>query len=127
MRMFMISLGAAAASLALAAPAAAQWAPQPHGYAYGYHSNYGQVRALQVRIQQLQRHIIQLDRRGIVRSRDAQRMYRDAQILDSRLLRVSRNGLTLREARDIELRLARIEQRVAIASRSNQRWGYRGW
>ncbi|HVL77858.1 MAG TPA: hypothetical protein VM346_01070 [Sphingomicrobium sp.] len=123
MRNILISLSAAAASLAFAAPASAQWA-QPQGHAYGYYQNHGQVRVLHVRIQQLQRHIVQLDRRGIIRSREAQRLYRDARALEGRLIRQSHNGLTLRQRNDIQLRLARLEQRVAIASRSNHRWGY---
>ena len=67
MRKVLISLAAAGSALAFATPAAAQYYPQaqPYGqpYGYGYNNNYGQVRALQARINQVQRQIERLDRR----------------------------------------------------------------
>ena len=43
---------------------------QPQGYGYGY-NNYGQIRRLQVRIDQLQRQISHLDRLNILSEREA--------------------------------------------------------
>jgi hypothetical protein len=65
MRKVLISLAAAAATLAVAAPASAQvyGAPRynaPYGNAYGY--GYGNIRALQMRVDAIQRQINVLDR-----------------------------------------------------------------
>ena len=74
MRKLIISLAAAGAALAIATPAAAQYypaPPQPYGYgapygynapygnAYGY-NNYGRVRQLQARVDQIQRQLRRL-------------------------------------------------------------------
>ena len=77
MRKFLVSAALLASTVAVAAPApaSAQWyPPQPQGYAYGYNNNYGQVRRLQVRIDQIQRQIVQLDRRNILSNREADRL-----------------------------------------------------
>src|SRR3954452_1085309 len=80
MRKVLISLAAAGTALAFATPAAAQYypqpQPQPYGYGapqygYGYNNNYGQVRALQYRIDAVQRQINRLDRRDRIRDRSA--------------------------------------------------------
>ena len=90
MRKFLISAALMASTVAVAAPAAAQWAPQPYGgyrqpygNAYGY-NNYGQVRRLQVRIDQIQRQIRQLDRRNILSNREARRLNDEARGLEYR-------------------------------------------
>ena len=62
MRKVLISLAVAASALAVATPASAQYFPAPQGNAYGYNNNYGQVRRLQARIDQIQRQITMLDR-----------------------------------------------------------------
>ena len=64
MRTVLLTLAAAGSALALATPASAQWYPQPHyGYAYGHQYNYGHVRSLHARVNNLQRHIARLDNR----------------------------------------------------------------
>ena len=60
MRKVLISLAVAASALTVAAPASAQYAPR--GNAYGY-NNYGHVRALQARIDDVQQQINRLDKR----------------------------------------------------------------
>src|SRR5688500_18884774 len=104
MRKFLISAALAASTIGLAAPAAAQWAPpQPQGYGYGYgQGNYGQVRRLQVRIDQLQRQISHLDRRNILSEREANRLRNESRDLERRLRYAARNGLHGREAYGIE-------------------------
>ena len=112
MRKFLIPAALVAATLATAAPAAAQWArPVPQGNAYGY-DNRGQVRRLEVRVDQIRRQIRQLDRRNIISNREAARLSEEARDLDRRINALSRNGFSGRDRMDIERRIARLEQRV---------------
>jgi hypothetical protein len=126
----MISLAAAGAALVVATPAAAQFYPQPqpygqpYGNAYGY-NNYGQVRALQVRVDAIQRQINQLDRRGVIRDRSADRLRHEANKLERRLRSLGRNGLNPYEANDIQVRLARLEQQVRYSLAN--RYGRNGY
>ena len=130
MRKFLISAALMASTVAVAAPAAAQWGQpaygygqQPYGNAYGY-NNYGQVRRLQVRIDQIQRRIVQLDRRNILSNREANRLRNESRSLEYRLRNASRYGLNGRERYDIEIRIARLEQRIYREARDGN--GYRG-
>jgi hypothetical protein len=139
MRKVLISLAAAGAALAIATPAAAQYFPQPqpygqpygygapYGNAYGY-NNYGQVRALQVRLNQIERQINQLDRRDRIRDRTADRLRNEANSIERRLRHAARDGMNPYEARDIQVRIARLEQRVqySLASRYGRN-GYSGY
>jgi len=124
MRKFLISAALAASTLVAAAPAAAQYYPQqPQGYGYGY-NNYGQVRRLQVRIDQLQRQISQFDRRNILSEREAARLRGDSRQLEQRLHYSARNGLNGREGYEIERGIQRLEYRIQREARDGNR--YRG-
>jgi hypothetical protein len=132
MRKVLISLAASGAALVVASPAAAQYypAPQPYGYnGYGYngygYNNFGQVRALQARIDAVENQIRRLDRRDVIRDNSADRLREEADNVERRLHRAARYGLNGYEARDIEVRIARLEQRVnyAVANRYG-RYGY---
>ena len=136
MRKVLISLAVAASAVAVASPASAQYAPQyaqqyapqPQGNAYGYHNNYGQVRRLQARVDQIQRHIQRLDRRGAIRNRQADGLRAEARNIERRLRDVSRYGLNPRESRDIEIRIGRLEQQVRYAaSYGRNGYGYNGY
>lgn len=132
MRTVLISLAAAASALAVASPASAQWAPAPQHYGYGapaYGYGMGHVRALQARIDGIQRQIRFLDRRNILSNREARRLREQSRNIEHRLLHASRYGLTPWEARDIENRIARLEYRVQReAMDRNGRWGrYAGY
>jgi len=125
MRTVLISLAAAASALVVASPASAQWhPPQPQGYAYGYHNNYGQVRRLDARIDALQRQINRLDRRDVISDREAERLRRQSRELERRLHFAARNGLHPQERFEIERRLARLEQRLFRDARDGNRWGH---
>ena len=127
MRKFLISAAVAATALTAAVPAAAQWAPQPpYGNAYG-HNNYGQVRSLQVRIDNLQRQIRRLDQRNVLSNREAARLLDDSRDLERRLHRSSRNGLNFNEVRAVEVRLANLERRLYRDARDGNGWGNRGY
>lgn len=124
MRKFVIALAAAGSALVAAAPASAQYAPQPYGNAYGYRNgNFGQVRALQARIDAVERQIRFLDRRNVVRDDRADRFRAEANQIEHRLHRAARNGLSRYEAREINNRIARLEQRVQYSVARNG--GYR--
>ena len=129
MRTVLISLAAAVSALAFAAPAAAQYYPPqgaPYGNAYGY-NNYGHIRSLQARVDNLQRQIVHFDRRNIISDREARRLRDDARDLERRLRRDSRDGrgLNRQEVSQIEYRLARLEQRLRIDANDGNRWGRR--
>lgn len=138
MRKVLIALAAAGSALAFATPAAAQYfpqpqpyaypQPQPYGYGYGFHSNYGQVRALQARIDHVERQIARLDRRNRIRDRTADRLRDEANRIERRLRAAARYGLNPYEANDISMRVARLEQRVqfAVQRRFGHGYGYQG-
>jgi hypothetical protein len=121
MRKIVLSLAAAGAALAAASPAAAQYypGPQPAPYGYGYNNGFGQVRALQVRIDAVERQIRYLDRRDVIRDRRADELRHDADRIEDRLHRAARHGLNPYEGRDIEYRIAGLEQRVRYAVANN--------
>ena len=135
MRRLMISLAAAGTALAVAAPASAQWAPPPPPYgqgygvpqygapAYGWGQNSVQhVRSLQWRIDQIQRQITRLDRARVLSNREARQLRGESQAVENRLRRAARNGLNPYEARDLQVRIAKLEQqmRSEAADRNNR-------
>lgn len=131
MRILTFSLAAAASALAFASPASAQYYPQPQGYGqghgYGLHNNWGHIRSLQARIDNLQRHIARLDRRDFINEREARRLRSDSRDLEQRLRRVSRNGLSPREHAMVMNRLNRLEARLYRDARDGRRWGRYGY
>ena len=129
MRKIFISAILAASTLAIAAPAAAQnYQPQygaPYGNAYGYNNNQGQVRSLMVRINNLERQIVQLDRRNILSNREANRLRSQANTIERQLRSASYNGLNRNERRNIEVRIARLEQNIRHQANDGNRYGNR--
>jgi opacity protein-like surface antigen len=123
MRKFVIAAALAASALTAAAPAAAQYYP-PQGNAYGY-NNYGQVRRLQARVDQIQRQISNLDRRNILSDREANRLREESRGVEYRLRRAARYGLNGREAYDIERQIQRLEIHVQREARDGNRWNNR--
>ncbi len=131
MRNMIISLAAAASALAVASPAAAQWgpAPAPQGYGYGYgygQQNYGQVRVLQVRVQQLRQMIHQLDHRNRLSNREARRFDRHAADLQHRIHSAAHRGINRRERFEIERRIEGLRQAIRYEARDGNRWGWNG-
>ena len=128
MRKILFTVAATASALAVAAPAAAQWgpaAPVPYGNAYGYNynNNWGHVRSLQARIDNLQRRIARLDNRDRISEREARRLREATRELEYRLRVAGRNGLHPVEAQRIEYRLVRLEQRLMRDAWDGRRWG----
>lgn len=141
MRTVLISLAAAASALAVAAPASAQVygnigigvgtpAYGAPGYGYGYgngYNDYGQVRSLQYRVDAIQRQIAVLDRRNVLSNREAWRLREDSRQVERQLYRAARYGLNPYEARDINYRIARLEQNVQRQAWDRDgRWDRRG-
>jgi len=146
MRKIVLSIAAAGAALIAASPAAAQYYPQqqpaPYGYNNGYNGNgynngfrgnWGEFRALQARIDNVERQIARLDRRDVIRGRSAERLLNEANKIDRRLRERARGGLDPREAGDIQYRIQRLEQQVQFALNDrggrygdrDDRWGHR--
>ena len=133
MRITLISLAAAASALAVAAPASAQYQQgygygQPQGYAFGYGQNYnrrGHARALQVRIDRIQRDIYRLAQRRLISRNEHQNLQRDARDIERDLRRnaLDGRGLSAREMYNTERRIARLEQKIARDVRDGNRWG----
>ena len=128
MRKIVLSVAAAGAALIAASPAVAQYYPhaQPAPYGYGFNNGFGEIRALQARIDNVERQIRRLDRRDVVRGRSADRLLDEAYKIDRRLRGKARNGLDPREAGDISYRIQRLEQQVQFAVNDRgSRWGDR--
>ena len=128
MRKFLIAAATAASALAVAAPASAQYYPQPQrGYGYGY-NNYGGVRSLQARLDQIQRQIERLDRRNVISNKEARRLREDARELERRIYRAGRNGLNPMERQNLEYRIQRLEQKLMRDANDGHGWnrGYDG-
>src|SRR5437764_1158876 len=121
MRKIVLSLAAAGVAMIAASPAAAQYYPQPQPAPYGYHNgsgfrgNWGEVRALQQRIDNVERQIDRLDRRDRLGDRTADRLRDDANRIERRLHERARGGLDPREVGDIQYRIQRLEQSVQFA------------
>jgi hypothetical protein len=135
MRKVLISLAAAGSALALATPASAQYYPEPqpnygNSYAYGYnnygYNNYGNIRGFQVRIDGIQRQIEILRARRMISRNEAEGLRHESRELERRLYGASRYGLNPNEARNIEYRIARLEQHVRHEVRDG-RWDNRGY
>lgn len=132
---FLIPIAAAGSALAFAAPASAQWYPQPvrpmapyaAPYAYG-HVNYGHARALQARIDHIQREIRRLAQYRMISPHEYRTLRNQSRQIERSLRRNARDGYGLnpREAYAIERRIARLEYRLARDVRDGRRYAY-GW
>jgi len=134
MRKIVISLAVAGAALVTASPASAQYYPQPgygapYGNAYGYNNGVRNVRALQVRVDRIQRELARLVRARAISPNEFRNRNEDARDIERRLRRDFRDGRGLNgnEIVGIERRIARLEQRIARDTRDGNRWGYNGY
>jgi hypothetical protein len=129
-----LTLITAAAGMALAfaaAPASAQYAPQYQpqyrpvlqGNAYGY-NNYGQFRAMQARIDGIQRQVEHLRSRRMITRREADGLRSESRQIEQRLRQAARYGLNHNEARNIDHRITRLERHVAREVRDGRGYGW---
>ena len=130
MRKVLISAAAAASAMAFAAPAAAQYypAPPPPGYGYGHNNyGYGQVRALQARLDHMQREISRLARYRMITHREYRDLLGDSRELERKLRHDARDGrgLSRKELYNVQRRMARLEWKVRRDVRDGRHYGYR--
>lgn len=126
MRKLVIALAAIGTAMIGATPAVAQYYPAPPAAPYGMHGSWGEVRALQGRIENIRQQIGRLDRRDAISGHTADRLLREADKIERRLYGKTRDGLDPREAGDIQYRLQRLEQRVQFALNDRyDRYAYR--
>lgn len=133
MRKVLISAAAAVSALAFAAPAAAQYYPAPPpGYGnYGYNRynnyGYGEVRALQSRLDHMQREISRLARNRMISHNEYRNLMSDSRDLERKLRHDARDGrgLSRNEIYNVQRKMARLEQKVARDVRDGRHWGYR--
>jgi septal ring factor EnvC (AmiA/AmiB activator) len=117
MRKFLVSAVAAASALSIAAPAAAQWAPPVYNYQpynYGYRFNGLNVaRSMESRVQRLRNDIRNLQERRILSWQEGRNLDRQANNLQRRIYRASRNGIQPGEARTVENQIRNLEYRIS--------------
>jgi opacity protein-like surface antigen len=136
MKKFLIA-AAGLGALAAAAPAAAQYYPapqygygqpvhygygQPQGYGYGYNNRdqQGLIRSYIVRADQLRQRVERLDSRDRITEREARRLRDAAADLQRRAREYARGGLSFNERRDLDIRLAQLQQRIQIDRRDGR-------
>ena len=128
MRKVLISLAAAASAVAVATPAAAQYPVPRQGYNQGYgYNNFGHVRALQARVDRIQRDLSQLARHRMISRNEYRNRQEDARDLERRLRRDARDGrgFTGQEVMQAERRIQRLEQKIARDMRDGRRGFFR--
>ena len=128
MRKFLVPIVAAVSTLAIAAPASAQWAPpvyryQPYNFNYGY-NGFNFARSMENRVQRLRNDIRQMDARRILSNREARSLDYQAERLQRRIYRASRNGIQPGEARTVENQIRNLEYRISREAMDwNNRYG----
>lgn len=125
MKTVIASLAAIAALSAVAAPAAAQ-----PGYDRGDryergHDNHRGAWNINQRQNQIERQIERGLRRGDLTAREARRLHEDVRDVARIEARYRANGLTAWERQDLDRRLDRLEHRVLVQSRDNDRYARR--
>lgn len=100
---------------------------QPYGYAYGQQVNYGQARAMKVRIDRIQMDLRRLAQQRMISRNEYRARMRDSREIERRFYRNSRDGwgLTAREMYDVQIRVARLEQKIGRDIRDGRQWRYR--
>jgi len=148
MRKVLISLAAAAATLTVAAPASAQaWGNMSPGYSYGYgygvpaygygngapaygygYGNYDRshVRALQVRVDAIQRQISHLSRYRMITRNEYYNLMQDSRQVERAIRTNARDGrgLSQYEFGRMQQRIAGLEYRVQRDVRDGRQWRY---
>ena len=117
MRKFLIPIAAAASALAVAAPASAQWAPPvyryaPYNFGYGY-NGFNFARAMETRVARIRGDIRAMEIHRVLSWREARSLDREAARLQGRIARASRFGIGPGEARGVENGIRRLEYRVS--------------
>ena len=139
MRTMFLTLAVAGAAIAAAAPASAQFYPAqaPYGYApypgAGYQNNWlfnfrdqRYARMMQDRVQRIRHDIRQMGAQRILSRSEVRDLDREAVAVEQRIWRYSRNGVSINDARKIDNRVRRLEDRVMREANDwNRRAGVR--
>ena len=101
--------------------------PYQQPYGYGYQANYAQVRAVRQRIDRIQADLRRLAQYRMISRTEYHNRLRDSREIERRFVRNSRDGwgLTPREMYDVQIRVARLEQRIGRDIRDGRQWRYR--
>lgn len=139
MRKTLITYAAAASALVVAAPAAAQYYGPAYGVpAYGapahgapYGNAYGNRfggRNWARELQQIRIQADNLSRAGRLTRSEARDLYRDLRSAERQAYRSGRYGITRREARSLNDKIARVRFELRrYSDRDGWRYGYRGY
>ena len=100
---------------------------QPYGYGYNQHANQAQARATKVRIDRIQSDLRRLEQYRMISRSEYHRRMADSREIERRFYRNSRDGwgLSANELRDVQIRVAQLEQKIARDIRDGRQWGYR--
>ena len=123
MRTMILTLAAAGAAVAAAAPASAQFYPAQAPYGYAQQQGYGTnwlfnfrdqryARMMQDRVQRIRHDIRQMGAMRILSRSEVRDLDREAVAVEQRIWRYSRNGVSINDARKIDNRVRRLEDRV---------------
>ena len=123
MRTMILTLAAAGAAVAAAAPASAQFDPAQAPYGYAQQQGYGNnwlfnfrdqryARMMQDRVQRIRHDIRQMGAMRILSRSEVRDLDREAVAVEQRIWRYSRNGVSMNDARKIDNRVRRLEDRV---------------
>lgn len=137
MRTFTLTMAAAGAVLAAASPATAQAYSAPN-YGYAQAAAFAQnnwlfnfrdqryARMMQNRVQRIRHDIRQMGAMRILSRSEVRDLDREAVAVEQRIWRYSRNGVSMNDARKIDNRVRRLEDRVMREARDfNRRPGVR--
>lgn len=129
MRKILFGLAAAASALTMAAPASAQaWTPPVYNYQpynFGYHfSGRSFATVMQQRVQRIRTDVRTMEARRILSRNEARNLDRQAERVQERIWRASRNGISPAEARNVDTQIRNLELRVTReATDWNNRYG----
>jgi len=127
----LVSALIAGASLAAVVPASAQNYSQPRyddrydrGDRYDHNQYRGNANAIARQIQQLQHRVERTDSRGRISEREAAGLRRAVYDLNRQFRDYNRNGLTQRETRILQDRIAQVRSRLQYERRDDdgRRW-----
>jgi hypothetical protein len=100
---------------------------QPYGYGYNQYANQAQARATKVRIDRIQSDLRRLEQYRMISRTEYYNRISDSREIERRFYRNSRDGwgLSANELRDVQIRVAQLEQKIARDIRDGRQWGHR--
>lgn len=137
---YLIPVATAASAFAIAAPASAQYAPapvvsvqwappvyryQPYNYNYRF-SHRAFAQSMEMRVQRMRNDIRAMQAHRVLSWNETRNLDRQAESLQRRIYRASRNGIQPGEARRLEKQIRNLEYRIQReATDWNNRYGRR--